>query len=111
MTAVTLVQGIVPFGIVIASKWMLLGQRREGSYPYDDRSYCQHWQIQRTIDILIENSFGGTGIRSLLTGTAYLSWFYRAMGATIGADCALNANGDPHIFLTKLDLVTRWAIG
>ncbi|GKZ77760.1 hypothetical protein AnigIFM56816_000543 [Aspergillus niger] len=105
MTAVTLVQGIVPLGIVIASKWMLLG-RWKGSYPYDRSSYCQCWQIQRTIDILVEESFGGTGIRSLLTGTAYMSWFYRAIGAKIGADCALNANGDPHIFLTKLDLVT-----
>ncbi|RAK93782.1 acetyl-CoA synthetase-like protein [Aspergillus costaricaensis CBS 115574] len=106
MAAVALVQGIVSLAIVIASKWMLLGRRQEGSYPYDRSSYCQRWQIQRTIDMLIEHSFGGTGIRSLLSGTAYLSWFYRAMGATIGADCALSANGEPHIFLTEPDLVT-----
>ncbi|KAI2886783.1 hypothetical protein CBS11852_7845 [Aspergillus niger] len=36
--------------------------RRNGSYPDDRRSYCQRWQIQRTIDILIEESFGGRGI-------------------------------------------------
>lgn len=106
MTAVTLVQGIVPLGIVIASKWMLLGQRREGSYPYDRSSYCQRWICQRTIDILIEESFGGRGILSLISGTAYLRWFYRAMGAKIGSDCALSANGEPHIFLTEPDLVT-----
>ncbi|PYH38730.1 acetyl-CoA synthetase-like protein [Aspergillus neoniger CBS 115656] len=106
MAAVALVQGIVSLAIVIASKWMLLGRRQEGSYPYDRSSYCQRWQIQRTIDMLIEHSFGGTGIRSLLSGTAYLSWFYRAMGATIGADCALSANGEPHIFLTEPDLLT-----
>ncbi|RDH32908.1 acetyl-CoA synthetase-like protein [Aspergillus welwitschiae] len=106
MVAVTLAQGILSLGIVIASKWMLLGQRREGSYPYDRSSYCQRWQIQRTIDILIEESFGGRGILSLISGTAYLSWFYRAMGAKIGSDCALSANGEPHIFLTEPDLVT-----
>ncbi|GLA54733.1 putative NRPS-like protein biosynthetic cluster [Aspergillus niger] len=106
MAAVSLVQGIVSLGIVIVSKWMLLGQRQEGSYPYDHSSYCQRWQIQRTIDILIEESFGETGIRSLLSGTAYLSWFYRAMGAKIGSDCALSANGEPRIFLTEPDLVT-----
>ncbi|GLA77510.1 putative NRPS-like protein biosynthetic cluster [Aspergillus tubingensis] len=60
----------------------------------------------RTIDILIEESFGRIGIRSLLSGTAYLCWFYRAMGAKIGADCALSANGEPHIILTEPDLVT-----
>ncbi|XRM40171.1 hypothetical protein ABZX51_003491 [Aspergillus tubingensis] len=106
MAAVTLVQTVVSLGIVIAVKWILVGRRIEGSYPYDDSSYCQRWQIMRTIDILLEESFGGTGILSLLTGTAYLSWFYRAMGAKIGADCALNANGDPHIFFTEPDLVT-----
>ncbi|GAA91832.1 hypothetical protein AKAW_09946 [Aspergillus luchuensis IFO 4308] len=106
MAAVTLVQTVLSLGIVIAVKWILVGQRTEGSYPYDGSSYCQRWQIMRTIDILIEESFGGTGILSLLTGTAYLSWFYRAMGAKIGADCALNANGDTHIFFTEPDLVT-----
>ncbi|PWY85535.1 hypothetical protein BO83DRAFT_443384 [Aspergillus eucalypticola CBS 122712] len=106
MAAVTLIQTVVSLGIVIAVKWILVGQRTEGSYPYDGSSYCQRWQIMRTIDILLEESFGGTGILSLLTGTAYLSWFYRAMGAKIGADCALNANGDPHIFFTEPDLVT-----
>ncbi|GLB07782.1 putative PKS/NRPS-like protein biosynthetic cluster [Aspergillus tubingensis] len=106
MAAVTVVQGVVTLGISITTKWILLGRRREGSYPYDRSSYCQRWQIQRTIDILIEESFGGIGIRSLLSGTAYLCWFYRAMGAKIGADCALSANGEPHIFLTEPDLVT-----
>ncbi|PYH66616.1 acetyl-CoA synthetase-like protein [Aspergillus vadensis CBS 113365] len=106
MAAVTVVQGVVTLGIAITTKWILLGRRREGSYPYDRSSYCQRWQIQRTIDILIEETFGGIGIRSLLSGTAYLCWFYRAMGAKIGADCALSANGEPHIFLTEPDLVT-----
>ncbi|GKZ24769.1 hypothetical protein AbraIFM66951_002011 [Aspergillus brasiliensis] len=59
-----------------------------------------------SLGIFIEDFFGGTAILSLLTGTAYLSWFYRAVGANTGEDCALNANGDPHIFLTEPDLVT-----
>ncbi|PWY91671.1 hypothetical protein BO94DRAFT_554883 [Aspergillus sclerotioniger CBS 115572] len=88
MAAVTLVQTVVSLAMVIATKWLLLGRRQEGSYP------------------IMDDSFGGIGILPSLGGTAYLCWFYRAMGATIGADCALAANGDPHILLTEPDLVT-----
>ncbi|PYI02480.1 acetyl-CoA synthetase-like protein [Aspergillus sclerotiicarbonarius CBS 121057] len=106
IAAVTLVQGVVSLGIVIATKWILIGQRHEGSYPYDHSSYCQRWQIQRTVDHVVNDSFGGVGLLPLFSGTAYLCWFYRAMGATIGSDCALAANGDPNILPTEPDLLT-----
>lgn len=41
MAAVTVVQGVVTLGISITTKWIILGRRREGSYPNDRSSYCQ----------------------------------------------------------------------
>ncbi|KAF3480824.1 uncharacterized protein GIQ15_06171 [Arthroderma uncinatum] len=92
-------------GIKIASKWILLGRRTEGSFHWDRSSFCQRWQIFLTIERMFSGYPGDVGALKLLTGTAYLSQYYRAMGATVGANCALSVSGDPDISWTEPDLV------
>lgn len=58
------------------------------------------------IDQLIDQYPGNIGILTLISGTAYLPVFYRAMGATVGKDCALAADGNSDILWTEPDLVT-----
>jgi acetyltransferase-like isoleucine patch superfamily enzyme len=102
----TLLQVLVVMGFTIATKRIVLGQRKPGYYPWDTSSYCQRWQIMLTIEKLIDEYPGGIGILTLISGTAYLPIFYRAMGATVGKDCALAADGNPDILWTEPDLVT-----
>ncbi|KAM5451812.1 putative NRPS-like protein biosynthetic cluster [Microsporum audouinii] len=101
---VTLIQAAAALGIKIAAKWTILGRRREGYYPWDRSSYCQRWQILLTIERIFTGS-GRMNAMPLLTGTAYMVQYYRALGATIGADCALAASGEG-VLLTEPDLVT-----
>lgn len=42
----------------------------------------------------------------MLTGTHYSVLYFRAMGATIGKDCALFAGGLPSLVFTEPDLLT-----
>ncbi|KAJ6051107.1 uncharacterized protein N7446_005739 [Penicillium canescens] len=51
-------------------------------------------------------AYDGAGILGFFTGTEYLNTFFRALGARIGRNCALFANGRPTIMLTEPDLVT-----
>ncbi|KAI9371943.1 hypothetical protein BJX61DRAFT_553304 [Aspergillus egyptiacus] len=104
--AVTFVQTIVGVAVVISAKWLLMGRRREGSYHWDRSSYNQRWQLFLTVETLIKDSYRGIGVLPMLSGTAYLNLYYRLMGATIGKDCALLANGNPNILLTEPDMVT-----
>lgn len=48
---------------------------------------------------------GNGGVLGSLTGTAYLVWFYRALGAKIGDNCALWVGGRVGL-MTEPDLVT-----
>ncbi|EFE44203.1 hypothetical protein TRV_01030 [Trichophyton verrucosum HKI 0517] len=103
---VTLVQAAIAMGIKIAAKWIILGRRREGFYPWDRSSYCQRWQILLTIERIFTGYSGRMNAMVLLTGTAYMVQYYRALGATIGADCALAASGEADLLMTEPDLVT-----
>lgn len=40
-----------------------------------------------------------------ITGSAYIVWFYRALGAKIGKNCSIWAGGRPGL-MTEPDLVT-----
>jgi len=42
----------------------------------------------------------------MLTGTHWMVMYFRALGAEIGKDCALFANGDPSLLFTEPDLLT-----
>lgn len=92
--------------IVVGSKWLLMGRRQAGNYDWDKSSYCQRWQLFLTIERLRRSCYGGHGILGMLTGTHYAVLYFRALGATIGKDCALFAGGLPSLMFTEPDLLT-----
>ncbi|KAL2869726.1 uncharacterized protein BJX67DRAFT_378781 [Aspergillus lucknowensis] len=106
VSAVSLTQTILGAAVVILTKWAVMGRRTEGAYHWDRSSYNQRWQFFLTIETLIKDSYRGIGVLPMISGTAYLNLYYRLMGANIGKDCALLANGDPNILLTEPDMVT-----
>lgn len=91
--------------IVIASKWILIGRRTPGNYDWDKSSYCQRWQIFLSIERLRRRCFHNQGIIGLLTGTNWIVLYFRALGAEIGKDCAIFANGNPSLIFTEPDLI------
>lgn len=97
---------ILAISITIAAKWILLGRRRKGNYDWDKSSYCQRWQIFLTVEAIRRRCFSGNGILGMLTGTHFCVLYFRALGATIGKDCALFAGGRPSLVFTEPDLLT-----
>lgn len=102
----TLLQSIIALAITIASKWAILGRRKPGNYSWDVSSYCQRWQVTIAIDSLRRDCFRGNGIMGMLTGTHWCVLYFRALGAKIGKDCALFANGRPSLMFTEPDLIS-----
>ncbi|KAL5624568.1 hypothetical protein BROUX41_004628 [Berkeleyomyces rouxiae] len=99
-------QIILVVGLVIATKWILMGRRQPGSYDWDKSSYCQRWQVYLGIERLRRQCIRGHGILGMLSGTYWLALFFRALGANIGKDCALFAGGTPTLYFTEPDLLT-----
>jgi hypothetical protein len=89
---------------MIAVKWVLIGRRRDGRYAWDTSSYCQRWQLQLVISGFVDRGYRTAGVLGSLTGTAYLVWYLRAMGAKIGKDCALYPGGKAGL-MSEPDLV------
>ncbi|KAI9149614.1 putative NRPS-like protein biosynthetic cluster [Paramyrothecium foliicola] len=102
----TTLLAIVALTIVVVSKNVLIGRRVPGHYDWDKSSYCQRWQLHLAIERLRRHCYRSQGILGLLTGTEWLVWYYRLLGAKIGRDCALFANGRPTVMFTEPDLVT-----
>ncbi|KAI0873340.1 hypothetical protein GGS24DRAFT_517765 [Hypoxylon argillaceum] len=106
LSAFLAAQSIFALSVVIAAKWILLGRRQPGNYDWDKSSYCQRWQLFMAIERIRRMCFAGHGILGLLTGTAYMTWYFRALGAKIGRDCALFVSGEPSLLFTEPDLLT-----
>lgn len=102
----TTVQAALAIAFTIGAKWYLLGRRQPGNYDWDKSPYCQNWQLNLTIEKLRRYCFRGHGILGMLTGTHWLVLYFRALGATIGDNCALFANGRPSLMFTEPDLIT-----
>lgn len=102
----TTAQTVLATAAVIGAKWTLLGRRMPGNYDWDKSPYCQSWQLYLTIEKLRRYCFRGHGILGMLTGTHWLVMYFRALGGTIGDDCALFANGRPSLMFTEPDLIT-----
>lgn len=100
------VEAAITLTVIIAAKWGLLGRRQPGNYDWDKSSYCQRWQFFLTLEKMRLRCFQGYGLLSMFTGTAYMVWYFRALGADIGKDCALFVNGRPSLMLTEPDLLT-----
>ncbi|KAI0363536.1 acetyl-CoA synthetase-like protein [Pilatotrama ljubarskyi] len=92
-TATFNVQAIIALLWVIATKWLIIGRRKEGSYNWDESSYCQRWQLHLVLSKPLYRGYGNGGILGSISGTAYMVWYLRALGAKIGKDCAVFAGG------------------
>lgn len=106
VAVLTTIQALIALAVVIASKWILLGRRQPGNYDWDKSSYCQRWQLFLAIERLRRTCYRGSGILGMLTGTHWIVLYFRALGAKIGKDCALFANGSPSLYFTEPDLIT-----
>lgn len=99
-------QAILAIAIVIGAKWYLLGRREPGNYDWDKSPYCQNWQLYLTVEKLRRYCYRGHGVLGMLTGTHWLVLYFRALGGTLGDNCALFANGRPSLMFTEPDLIT-----
>jgi non-ribosomal peptide synthetase-like protein len=79
-------------GLSIASKWLLIGKYRAGSYPLWGFYYFRWW-LARLIQQLVP--------LWPLIGTPFLAWHYRLLGANIGKNCYLGTDE-----LNTYDLLT-----
>ena len=71
-------------------KWLIIGRRTPGLYPWDKSSYCLRWKIFESLcaDSLHDLRFLG--------GSAFLPFFYNSMGSKIGRRVCLYPTGaDP----------------
>ena len=98
------VQSLVAMAWVIVMKWLVIGRRREGSFSWDKSSYCERWQLHLTLAKPMYRGYGIGGILGTISGTAYIVWYLRALGAKIGKDCAVFAGGRVGL-MTEPDLV------
>ena len=106
VSVITTLQAVFVLCFIVAAKWILIGQRQPGNYDWDRSSYCQRWQVFLALERLRRGCFRGHGILGMLTGTHWIVMYFRALGATIGKDCALFANGSPSLYFTEPDLLT-----
>lgn len=106
LSGITAAQAFLALAIVICIKWSVMGRRQEGAFHWDKSSYNQRWQFLLSCETLIKDCYGGTGLLPMITGSAYISWYYQLLGANIGKDCAIHANGTPSIYFTEPDLLT-----
>ncbi|KAJ3968881.1 acetyl-CoA synthetase-like protein [Lentinula raphanica] len=89
---------------VLLTKWIVIGQRKPGPYPWDQSDYCQRWQLHLVLSRPLYKGYGIGGVLAPVTGSAYIVWFFRAMGAKIGRNCCLYPGGKQGL-MTEPDLV------
>ncbi|TFK88643.1 acetyl-CoA synthetase-like protein [Polyporus arcularius HHB13444] len=97
-------QAFVALLYVVGAKWLVIGRRVQGSYDWDKSSYCQRWQLHLTLAKPMYRGYGIGGILGAISGSAYIVWYLRALGAKIGKDCAVFAGGRVGL-MTEPDLV------
>ncbi|KAF7370975.1 Peroxisomal-coenzyme a synthetase [Mycena sanguinolenta] len=98
------IQAILSLWWVIITGWLVVGPRQDGRYPWDKSNYCQQWQIHLALSRFIYRGYANGGVLAPLTGTVYIVWFYRGLGAKIGKNCSIFAGGKLGL-MTEPDLV------
>ncbi|KAJ7455805.1 acetyl-CoA synthetase-like protein [Mycena latifolia] len=98
------IQGVLSVLWTVAVKWLVIGRRKDGPCAWDTSSYCQRWQLQLVLSRPVYQGFANGGVLAPLTGSAYYVWYLRALGATIGRDCAIYPGGRMGL-MTEPDLV------
>lgn len=93
MTIFTLLSAF-PILIVISIliKWIVIGKFKEGNYPLWSFYYFRFWFVKKFVDFVP---------LSLLTGSPFLSIYYRMMGAKIGKNVFIGSDR-----IRAFDLVT-----
>ena len=74
----------VMIALSIAVKWLVLGRVKPGRYPVWG-TYFLRWWFAEAFRSIVPTSY--------LTGTPLLNWYYRLMGARIGANVYLGNDG------------------
>ena len=69
----------------IVLKWLLIGRRAPGNYPWDTSSYCFRWKL---CDIMSD-----TSDLLLLGGSEHLCRYFRFKGSKIGRNVCLYPTG------------------
>lgn len=89
--------------IELSAKWGIMGRRKPGRYNYDTSSYAQRWEIyQLTAKI---RKLSRLNLLEFITGTPYMSWYFRLNGGKVGRDvCLYPAGADP--MMPEPDMVT-----
>ena len=103
-SATLTVQAVIALAYVVIAKWLVIGRRVQGSYDWDKSSYCQRWQLHLVLSKPLFKGYGIGGVLGTISGSAYIVWYFRALGAKIGRDCALFASGRVGL-MTEPDLV------
>ncbi|KAJ6474655.1 acetyl-CoA synthetase-like protein [Mycena vitilis] len=98
------IQAFLALCWVILTKWIVIGRRRDGRYAWDKSSYCQRWQLHLVLSRFIYKGYGNGGVLAPLTGTVYIVWYLRALGAKVGKNVAVYAGGKAGL-MTEPDLV------
>jgi len=82
--------------IVIAAglKWVILGKVQSGSHRLYSIFFLRWWLVRQITTAM------GTFVMTFLQETAYMSWYLRLLGATIGNDVKVNT-----IFISEFDQV------
>lgn len=79
--------------LVVATNRLVSGPRQPGQYDWDKSNYCQNWNLHLTFWQIVQDGPGDPGAPAALSGTAYMAWYLRAMGAKIGKNCAIWVGG------------------
>jgi acetyltransferase-like isoleucine patch superfamily enzyme len=74
----------------ICAKWVLMGTRMPGSYPWDTDTYCQRWKLYTQIRDTIH---GRTNILRGMGGSWFITQYFRLLGSDIGKDACLYPQG------------------
>ena len=72
--------------LFIAFKWLVVGKYREGNFPFYG-AYHRKWVIMMAVKETIGKML------EMFAGTAFYSWFFRAMGSDIGKDVCIMGYG------------------
>ena len=80
--AVFVLVQVATFGIAIAGKWLAAGRIKPGRAPLWGAAYFRWWLADR---------LGELPPLFLLTGTPWLVWYLRALGARIGRDVMIDS--------------------
>jgi acetyltransferase-like isoleucine patch superfamily enzyme len=86
----------------VCLKYLIVGTRHPGSFPWDTDTYCQRWKLYTQFRDAIH---GETNILRGMGGSWYINQYFRLLGADIGKDACLYPQGASPM-MTEPELIT-----